>query len=195
MRTTKTCLSDVRRRIAPRLAPADAYETIKARVSVADALAAFAGVTPDRHGFCRCPLHAEDTASFKIYPDGRSFYCFGCHKGGDVINFTRDFLGVGPWEAVQALDAQFGLGLASGHSDPARVAAAQEAARTRREEEKQQEAELQAASDAVRNARKALDALPKPRTPEEGGAYGAAMGRMEEGEFLFQQQLNQNRNR
>jgi len=33
-----------------------------------------------------CPLHEETVASFRYYPDTDSFYCFGCRKGGDVID-------------------------------------------------------------------------------------------------------------
>lgn len=32
-----------------------------------------------------CPLHNEDTPSFTWYKDTNSFYCFGCHEGGNVI--------------------------------------------------------------------------------------------------------------
>lgn len=39
-------------------------------------------------GFCNCPLHDGDhTASFKVYD--KSFYCFGCGKGGDIITFAQ----------------------------------------------------------------------------------------------------------
>ena len=36
-----------------------------------------------------CPFHGERTPSFHVYPDNGSFYCFGCHAGGDVITFVR----------------------------------------------------------------------------------------------------------
>ena len=43
---------------------------------------------PVKKGFCNCPLHAGDhTASFKVYD--KSFYCFGCGAGGDVITFIK----------------------------------------------------------------------------------------------------------
>lgn len=32
-----------------------------------------------------CPLHDENTASFRIYDDEDTFYCFGCDVGGDVV--------------------------------------------------------------------------------------------------------------
>jgi DNA primase len=35
-----------------------------------------------------CPFHEEKTASFKIYDESNSYYCFGgCGEGGDVIEF------------------------------------------------------------------------------------------------------------
>ena len=36
-----------------------------------------------------CPFHSEKTASFTVFPDTRSFYCFGCGAGGDVITFVK----------------------------------------------------------------------------------------------------------
>lgn len=32
-----------------------------------------------------CPLHDENTASFRYYENEDTFYCFGCDKGGDVV--------------------------------------------------------------------------------------------------------------
>lgn len=32
-----------------------------------------------------CPLHDEDTPSFRYYESTSSFYCFGCQKGGDIV--------------------------------------------------------------------------------------------------------------
>ena len=38
---------------------------------------------------CLCPFHDEENASLVFYPKTNSFFCFGCRKGGDVIEFVR----------------------------------------------------------------------------------------------------------
>ena len=46
------------------------------------------GLPVNRSGFIRCPFHTGDNhASLKIYR--KSFYCFGCGKGGDVFTFVQ----------------------------------------------------------------------------------------------------------
>lgn len=37
-----------------------------------------------------CPFHGEKTASFHVDADKKFFHCFGCHKGGNVINFVME---------------------------------------------------------------------------------------------------------
>lgn len=39
--------------------------------------------------YCCCPLHDENTASFRIYDNEDTFYCFGCDRGGDVVVLHR----------------------------------------------------------------------------------------------------------
>lgn len=38
-----------------------------------------------------CPLHGEKTPSFVWYCKNNSFYCFGCQKGGSVIDFYMQY--------------------------------------------------------------------------------------------------------
>ena len=38
----------------------------------------------------KCPFHHEKTASFPVNSTGQFFYCFGCHKSGDVISFIME---------------------------------------------------------------------------------------------------------
>ena len=51
----------------------------------------------------RCPFHHEKTASFCINPDGQFYYCFGCHKSGDVISFIREIESLDFSDAVKLL--------------------------------------------------------------------------------------------
>lgn len=50
-----------------------------------------------------CPFHKEKTPSFHVNPQRQIFHCFGCHKGGDVFTFLRDYENLTFMEAVQRL--------------------------------------------------------------------------------------------
>lgn len=58
-----------------------------------------------------CPFHNEKTPSFVVYEDTRSFYCFGCGKGGDAITFVRDIENLEYIEAVKFLADRAGLNM------------------------------------------------------------------------------------
>ncbi len=59
--------------------------------------------------FGLCPFHGEKTASFSVSPDKGIYYCFGCHKGGGVINFQMEVEGLSYPDAVRALAKRAGL--------------------------------------------------------------------------------------
>lgn len=65
---------------------------IKQRLPIKKLLAHY-GLIPDsstssgRSNHIKCPFHADDTPSCKIYPETNTFHCFGCGKTGDVIDF------------------------------------------------------------------------------------------------------------
>ena len=59
--------------------------------------------------FGLCPFHGEKTASFSVSPDKGIFYCFGCHKGGSVINFEMEIEGLSYPDAVRALAQRAGM--------------------------------------------------------------------------------------
>ncbi len=51
----------------------------------------------------KCPFHHEKTASFSVNPTGQFFYCFGCHKSGDVISFAMDIESLDFADAIKFL--------------------------------------------------------------------------------------------
>lgn len=54
-----------------------------------------------------CPFHKEKTPSFQIFTKTNSYYCFGCNKGGNTINFTMDFMNLNFIEAVKYLNSNY----------------------------------------------------------------------------------------
>jgi hypothetical protein len=67
--------------------------------------------------FARCPLHAEKRASFVLYLDNNSFYCFGCGAGGSVIDLACGLFGLTPYEAALKLTGDFNITI-DGKSPP-----------------------------------------------------------------------------
>ena len=56
-----------------------------------------------------CPFHNEKTPSFNVNPVKQMFYCFGCHKGGDVIKFVMDKEGVDFVNAIHILASKYNI--------------------------------------------------------------------------------------
>ncbi|MCI8619846.1 MAG: DNA primase [Oscillospiraceae bacterium] len=59
--------------------------------------------------FGLCPFHGEKTASFSVAPEKGIFYCFGCHKGGGVINFIMEIENLSYPDSVRYLAKRAGL--------------------------------------------------------------------------------------
>jgi len=58
-----------------------------------------------------CPFHQEKTPSFTVSPIKQIFYCFGCHKGGDVFNFVMDMEKCEFPEAVKLVAEKCGISI------------------------------------------------------------------------------------
>jgi DNA primase len=56
-----------------------------------------------------CPFHNEKTGSFTVNPDLKTYYCFGCHKGGSVLNFVMEMDKLNFPEAVELLAKRTGV--------------------------------------------------------------------------------------
>ena len=53
--------------------------------------------------FGLCPFHNEKTPSFSVSPDKQIYHCFGCKKGGGVINFIMEIENLSYPDAIRFL--------------------------------------------------------------------------------------------
>ena len=92
---------------------AQAAEIINGTVST-KAAAGMLGYEIGRAGFMVCPFHGDHDASLKVY-DGAGghtgWHCFGCGKGGSVIDFVMESEGCSFSKAVRILNDGMGLNL------------------------------------------------------------------------------------
>ncbi len=58
-----------------------------------------------------CPFHNEKTPSFSVSRQKQMYYCFGCHKGGNVITFVEEYNNMGFLEAIKYLADRAGIKL------------------------------------------------------------------------------------
>lgn len=87
----------------------DAADALKDTLTAEDVVRMY-GYTP-QHGVIVCPFHGDKDASLHLYPGQRGWCCFGCHKGGTVIDWVMLMEDVGFTDAVRILDTRAGTGL------------------------------------------------------------------------------------
>ncbi len=56
-----------------------------------------------------CPFHGEKSPSFSVDAEKGLFYCFGCHKGGSVVDFLMELDKLSYREALEELAARAGV--------------------------------------------------------------------------------------
>ena len=64
-----------------------------------------------------CPLHGEKTASLCFYAEG-TWYCYGCHKGGDAVRLYQEMFSLEPCDAAVRLAGDFGIPLPDKNDAP-----------------------------------------------------------------------------
>ena len=67
--------------------------------------------------FGLCPFHSEKTPSFSVSPDKQIYHCFGCGKGGGVINFIMEIENLSFPEAVEFLAKRAGMPMPEEEND------------------------------------------------------------------------------
>ena len=79
---------------------ADIVDVISSHVTLKRAGSNFGGL---------CPFHSEKTPSFTVFPATKSFYCFGCGAGGDVITFIMKTENLDYPSAIEFLAQRVGI--------------------------------------------------------------------------------------
>ncbi len=64
-----------------------------------------------------CPFHSEKTPSFHVLQDKQIYYCFGCKKGGGVVNFVMEEENLSFPEAVRFLAKRAGMEVPEDETD------------------------------------------------------------------------------
>ena len=79
-------------------------DELTARSDIVDVVGGYVGLQPrgSEYWGC-CPFHNEKTPSFHVRPDQQMYYCFGCKKGGGVINFIMEIENLSYPDAVRFL--------------------------------------------------------------------------------------------
>ncbi|WP_298018505.1 DNA primase [uncultured Dysosmobacter sp.] len=90
--------------------PQSFMDELVARSDIVDVVGSY--VQLSRKGanlFGLCPFHNEKTGSFSVSPDKQIYYCFGCKKGGGVVNFVMDIENLTFPDAVRFLAKRAGM--------------------------------------------------------------------------------------
>ena len=172
----------------------DVADIVKSNVSCYD-FAVHIGLNVNRSGYCCCPFHSEKTPSMKLYKATNSFYCFGCHVGGDVITMAKLYYDISFNKAVKLLCEQFELSpLLDAHlsGENALVRAVEEAKRKSLKEKEKRlrdaiEAEYWALFDRwLENDRIIADLAPKNRDDDFDERFCKALREREELEDMLE---------
>lgn len=79
-------------------------EELRSRVSLEEVVSEYVPLKQKGRRFWGCcPFHNEKTPSFSVDSEAQLYYCFGCHKGGTVINFVMDMERMEFMDAVRLL--------------------------------------------------------------------------------------------
>src|ERR1039457_6564726 len=79
-------------------------ERIRAASDIVDVIGAYVPLKRAGANFTAlCPFHKEKSPSFNVNPQKQIFHCFGCHKGGDVFTFVKEYENIGFMDAVRRL--------------------------------------------------------------------------------------------
>ncbi|MBQ2062669.1 MAG: DNA primase [Oscillospiraceae bacterium] len=84
--------------------PQPFIDELIARSDIVDVVGSYVNLSQKAGSYWGCcPFHSEKTPSFHVLPDRQFYHCFGCHKGGGVINFIMEIENLSYPDAVRFL--------------------------------------------------------------------------------------------
>ncbi|MCI8474288.1 MAG: DNA primase [Oscillospiraceae bacterium] len=90
--------------------PEQFIDELVARSDIADIVGEYVHLTPKgANMWGLCPFHTEKTPSFSVNRDRQIYKCFGCGKGGGVINFVMEMEHLSYPDAIRHLARRVGM--------------------------------------------------------------------------------------
>lgn len=90
--------------------PQEKIDEIRAASDVVDVISVYVRLKKRGKDYLGlCPFHQEKTPSFSVSSQKQMFYCFGCHRGGDVVKFVMEYEKSSYVEALEQLAERAGI--------------------------------------------------------------------------------------
>lgn len=90
----------------------EVVEEIREKNDIVDVISGYVSLKKQgANYFGLCPFHNEKSGSFSVSPHKQMFYCFGCHKGGNVFTFICEYENFSYPEAIKFLGEKAGVKL------------------------------------------------------------------------------------
>ncbi len=92
--------------------PEHILNEIQDRCDIVEVISSYIPLTPAGRNFkTHCPFHHEKTPSFIVSPDKQIYHCFGCHSGGNVFGFVKEYEKIDFIDTVKMLAKKVGVKL------------------------------------------------------------------------------------
>lgn len=92
--------------------PQEKIDEIRAASDVVDVISTYVRLKKRGKDYLGlCPFHQEKTPSFSVSAAKQMFYCFGCHRGGDVVKFVMEYEKSSYIEALEQLAERAGIAI------------------------------------------------------------------------------------
>lgn len=102
---------------SPNFKKESVFDIVKSNISARQVADRY-GITINHNGMCLCPFHNDKHPSMKI---DKRFYCFGCGKKGDAIDFVSDYFHLNAKNSAIKICEDFGLSFDTNYHAPPKI--------------------------------------------------------------------------